>query len=95
MPTVTTNVTAADTHPNDIDTALPMPKPDNTYTVLPASMLPDDEINAAARSPADIDVEHTSLANANNSNDYSGSTSSKDDSDNASKDNKTKSNTPN
>jgi hypothetical protein len=95
LPAVTTNVTAADTHPDDTDTALPMSKPDNTYTALPTFMLPDDEFNTAARSPADIDVEHTTLANANDSKDYSRSTSSKDDRDNASKDNKTVSNTSN
>jgi hypothetical protein len=67
LPAVTTNVTAADAHPDDTDTALPASKPDNSYTVLPASPLPGDIINAAAGSPTDIDVEHTTLANANDS----------------------------
>jgi hypothetical protein len=70
LPAVTTKVTAADAHPNDTDTALPGIKPDNTHTVLPASTLPDDEINAAGRLSADIDIEHTTLANANDSKDY-------------------------
>jgi hypothetical protein len=95
LPTVTTNVTVADAHPDNTDTVLPTSEPNNTYTMLPASTLPNDEINATTRSPADIDVEHTTLANANNSKDYSESTSNKDDRDNTSKDNNNESITSN
>jgi hypothetical protein len=95
LPAVTTNVTAADAHLDDTDTALPASKPDSTYTVLPPSTLPDDEINATAGSPADIDVEHMAITNSNNSEDCSESTSSKDDKDNTSKEDKTESITSN